>query len=229
MALQKTEAIFLRKQEIRETSLMLVGYSRRLGKFHGLAKGVRGSRAAVPWYLEPLTLQSVILYERRRSPWVLIGSCDLIDPFDAVRRRFDATAYAAFCMELVDRMTEIADPYPEIFDLLLAVLRALGVSEDLRSPVRYFEVQLLKTSGLLPELSSFRVSAAARVDLEKMMRLPAEEGLAFHLDSRNEEELRPVLQGLFRRALDKDLLSRSFLYAAGVEQVPDGLSMAVGA
>ena len=47
MSLQKTEAILLRRQEVRETSLMLVAFSRQLGKVQGLVKGVRGARAAL--------------------------------------------------------------------------------------------------------------------------------------------------------------------------------------
>ena len=90
--MQKTEAIILRRQEIRETSLILIAFTRDLGKIHGLVKGVRGARAAVPWYLEPLTRQAIVVYERRRSAISLISSFDLMDAFDPIRRDLTKTA-----------------------------------------------------------------------------------------------------------------------------------------
>ncbi len=162
MAMHKTEAIILRRQEIRETSLILIAFSRDLGKFHGLVKGVRGARAAVPWFLEPLTLQSVVLYERRRSPLALVSVFDLLDPFDSIRRDLTRTAYASFCLDLIDAMTENNDPHPEIFEGLLATLKALGEGADPRSVVRYLEAHLLNANGLLPAAGGLGLSPAAR-------------------------------------------------------------------
>src|SRR3989338_5093583 len=113
--MRKTEGIVLKRQEVRETSLILTLYTRDLGKILGLVKGVRGMRAAVPWYLEPFSLQSIVVYERRRSPWALVSVCDLLEPFDGIRRDLNRTAYAAYCADLVDAMTELSDPHPGIF------------------------------------------------------------------------------------------------------------------
>ena len=112
--MQKTEGIILRRREIRETSLILITYTRDLGKIHGLVKGVRGAASAVPWYLEPLTLQTMVLYERRRSPWSLVSACDLLDAFDPIRRDLTRISYASFCLDAVDSLTESGDPHPEI-------------------------------------------------------------------------------------------------------------------
>lgn len=215
MAIQKTEAIVLRRQEVRETSLMLTAYSRQLGKFQGLVKGVRGSRAAVPWYLEPLTLQSVVLYERRRSPWVLVSACDLIDGFEPVRRDLARTAYATYMLDLVDSMTGVHDPHPEIFDVLLAVLKGLE-SPDADPPTlaRFLEIHLLRASGLLPKAEAFR----------KLLNTPFSQTASLRLDRATELPLRRLLQGLVRRALERDLRSRGFLHAIGLEQggLPNG-------
>ena len=139
MAIQKTEAIILRRQEIRETSLILIAFTRDLGKIQGLVKGVRGGRVAVPWYLEPMTFQSLVLYERRRSPWVLVSACDLLHAFDPIRRDLVRTAYASLFLDLVDMMTEIGDPHPEIFFLLQAGLKALENGADPRCAARFLK------------------------------------------------------------------------------------------
>ena len=222
MALQKTEAILLRRQEVRETSLMLVAFSRDLGKFHGLVKGVRGARAAVPWFLEPLTLQSVILYERRRSPWVLVSAFDLLDPFDAVRRDLVRTAYAGFCLDLTDAMTETGDPHPEIFELLLAALRGLGQGADPRSMARCLEVRLLSASGLLPEADALGLTPGAALSLQQILQTPLERINRLRLARPVEEELRVTSQRRLHGVLNRELKSRNFLQALGLETTEAG-------
>ncbi len=210
MAIQKTEAIILRRQEVRETSLMLTAFSRHLGKFQGLVKGVRGGRAAVPWYLEPLTLQAVVLYERRRSPWVLVSACDLIDGFEPIRQDLSRTAYATYLLELVDEMTAVGDSHPEIFHGLLAVLRAMGLPDaDLPALARFLEIHLLRASGLLPKTEgpAFR----------KILNTPFTQAAGLKLTREEELPLRRLLQGFLRRALERELRSRAFLLSLGLE------------
>jgi DNA repair protein RecO (recombination protein O) len=218
VAIQKTEAIVLRRQEVRETSLMLTAYSRHLGKFQGLVKGVRGSRAAVPWYLEPLTLQSVVLYERRRSPWVLVSACDLLDGFEPVRRDLARTAYATYMLDLVDSMTGFHDPHPEIFEALLSVLRGLESPEaDPATLARFLEIHLLRASGLLPKAEALAVPPAVKEAFRKLLNTPFSQAAGLRLDRETELPLRRLLQGLVRRALERDLRSRSFLHAIGLD------------
>lgn len=214
MAIQKTEAIVLRRQEVRETSLMLTAYSRHLGKFQGLVKGVRGSRAAVPWYLEPLTLQSVVLYERRRSPWMLVSACDLIDGFEPVRQDLACTAYAIYCLDLVDSMTSLHDPHPEIFEALLAVLKGLESPDaDPATLARFLEIHLLRASGLLPKTEALAVPPAVKEAFRKLLNTPFPQAASLRLDRQTELPLHRLLQGLVRCALERDLRSSGFLHS----------------
>ena len=212
MAIQKTEAIILRRQEVRETSLMLTAFSRHLGKFQGLVKGVRGGRAAVPWYLEPLTLQSVVLYERRRSPWVLVSTCDLLDGFEPIRHDLVRTATATYGLDLVDAMTGVGDAQPEIFELLLSFLRGLESPEaDPSSLTRFLEIHLLRASGLLPRVEALALSLQAKEEFRKVLNTPFSQVAALRLESQSEPALRRILQGLVRRALERELRSSNFL------------------
>ena len=217
MAIQKTEAIVLRRQEIRETSLILVAFTRDLGKIQGLLKGVRGARAAVPWYLEPLTLQSVVIYERRRSTLSLVSSCDLIDAFDQIRRDLIRTAYAGLFLDLVDAMTEPWDPHPDIFQLLLSGLKGLEEGGDPRSAARFLEAHLLKIGGILPSAESLRLSPGARLSLQQILQSSPDRAGRLRLVQGVERELRAVFQNLLRNVLERELKSRNFLYALGLE------------
>ena len=217
MAIHKPEVVILRRQEIRETSLILIAFSQTIGKIHGLVKGVRGARAAVPWYLEPLTLQSVVFYERRRSPLGLIGSCDLIDPFDFIRRDLVRTAYAGFCLDLVDAMTEVGDSHPEIFQLLVDVLKAMCQGMDPRRAARFFEAHFLRECGLLPDPEMLSLSPEGVVILRKILGGPISSIEKWNFSAEVDEQLRIRFQNCVREALNRELKSRLFLQAIGLE------------
>lgn len=220
--MQKTDGIVLRRMEVRETSLLLTCFTRDLGKVRGLVKGVRGSRAAVPWLLEPLTLQHLVVYERRRSPWALIGGCDLVDGFDALRRDLERTAYGLLFLDLVDAMTEVGDPHPEIFHLLLGALRALEApASDPRSIARFVEARLLRAGGHLPDSRSLALTAQGRAALQRILEHPPARCADLRLAVSEEAELRRLLRGLLHRVLEKELNSRLFLLSLGLERTSD--------
>lgn len=216
--MQKTDGIVLRKTEVRETSLMLTCFTRDMGKVHGLVKGVRGARAAVPWLMEPLTLQHLVVYERRRSPWSLIGGCDLVDGFAPLRRDLERTAYGLLFLDLVEAMTELRDPHPEIFDLLLLSLRALEGSRAPRALARFLEARLLRACGHLPDPAALALSAQGRAALQRLLAQPLAGVGALSLSDAEEEELRRLLRGLLHRVLEKELKTRMFLHSIGLDK-----------
>ena len=78
MAIQKTEGILLRRQDLRETSLILTFYTRDFGKVKGIVRGVRGPRSACGGgNMEIFALDEVVFYERRKSDIFTISQCDL--------------------------------------------------------------------------------------------------------------------------------------------------------
>ena len=210
----KTEGIVLRRVEVRETSLMLTCFTRDQGKIQGLVKGVRGARAAVPWFMEPLTLQHLVVYERRRSPWALIGACDLVDGFAPLRSDLQRVAYGMMFLDLVEAMTEIRDPHPEIYGLLLSALRSLEKRLDPRSVARFLEARLLRVCGHLPEPRLLTLTGQGRAALEGILR----QSEAALLSEAEEAELRRLLRGLLHRVLERELKTRLFLHSIGLDK-----------
>lgn len=197
---------------------MLTCFTRDMGKIQGLVKGVRGARAAVPWYLEPLTLQHLVVYERRRSPWALIGASDLIDGFAPLRRDLERTAYALLFLDLADAMTEVKDPHPELFDLLLVCLRALEKGGEPRATTRFFEARLLRICGHLAEPGALALSEGSRAALRRLLEAPLSAAGTVALSAPEEMEIRRLLNGLFHRVLERELKTRMFLYSVGLDK-----------
>lgn len=156
MAIQKTDAIVLRRQDVRETSLALTFYTRDFGKIRGLLRGVRGSRAE-SWglgALEILSHDDIIFYEPKKGDVSTVSQCDLKEFFGHIRGSLDRLAYAAYIAELLDSVTDLYDPNPDVFDLLSNSLRLMDGQSSPKRVARIFEIKLLHLLGLMPTLES---------------------------------------------------------------------------
>lgn len=152
MAIHTTDAIILRKQDVRETSLLVVFYTKDFGKIKGLIKGVRGPRGQVGQQVQLFTLNRIVFYDPRRSSLHTVSQCDLIDFFEAARYDMLKTSYACYFIELVDALTGDKDKSEEIYDLLLNSLMLLKTEASPKRISRILEIKLLMLSGLMPRL-----------------------------------------------------------------------------
>jgi len=109
-------------------------------------------------------------------------------------------------------MTVVGDAHPEIFELLLSFLRGIGSSgTDPAALTRFLEVHLLRASGLLPKVEALALPPQAKEEFRKILNTPFAQAAALRLTPESEPPLRRILQGLVRRALERDLRSRNFL------------------
>ena len=152
MPIHTTDAIILRKRDIRETSLLVVFYTRDFGKIKGLIKGVRGPRGPLGYQVQVFTLNKVVFYDSKRTGIHIISQCDLLDFFETIREDILKTSYAYYFVELVDAITEEKDREEEIFELLLNSLKLLKGKASPKRISRILEIKLLMISGLMPRL-----------------------------------------------------------------------------
>ncbi len=165
MPIQKSEGILLRRQDLRETSLILTFYTRDFGKIKGIARGVRGARPLLVGggNLELFAHDGLVFYERKRSEFYTISQCDLLEYFNPIRESLDKMSYAAYIIELLDSVTSLSDRNTEAFDLLLNSLRLMTGESSAKRVARIFEIKLLGLLGLMPSLG-FCASCGGRVE-----------------------------------------------------------------
>ena len=152
MAIHTTDAIVLRKHDIRETSLLVVFYTRDFGKITGLIKGARGPRGPLGYQVQIFTLNRVVFYDSKRSGIHTVSQCDLLDFFEIIRKDIVRTGYACYFVELIDALTEDTDRNEEIYNLLVNSLELLKSKASPKRISRILEIKLLMISGLMPRL-----------------------------------------------------------------------------
>ncbi len=169
MAIHTTDAIVLRKQDVRETSLSVVFYTEGFGKIKGLIKGVRGPRGLQGYQVQVFTLSRVVFYDPRRSGIHTVSQCDLLDFFESIRADLLRTSYACYFIELVDALTAEKDENEGIYRLLLNSLKLLESGASPKRVGRILEIKLLSLSGLMPRLDKC-VLCNAPIDINKETR-----------------------------------------------------------
>jgi len=153
MSIQKTDAILLRRQDLRETSLIVTFYTRDFGKMKGIVRGVRGHRAQFGGAsLEIFAHDGLVFYERKKGDIFTISQCDLLEFFARAREDLEKLSQAAYMIELLDSVTTLGDKNADVFDLILNSLKMLNGDASPKRVSRIFEIKLLSLMGLMPSL-----------------------------------------------------------------------------
>lgn len=151
MAIQTSDGIILKKQNLRETSLILTLLTKDFGKISGIMKGARGPKAAIGNNPQVFSLNNIVFYERKRGNLNSISQCDLKDFFEPIRNDLEKTVYADYFLELVDSVIIEGDVNKDVYDLLLNSLMLLSKPASAKRVTRIFEIKLMDMSGFMPE------------------------------------------------------------------------------
>ncbi len=150
----RTEGIVLRRQDFGEADRIVSLYSPTHGKLQTVAKGARRPKSRIGGHVELFTHVNVLVAQGRTLD--IITQAETLRPFGHIRDDLWGAAYACYCAELVDRLTEERLENRAIFDLLLQELSYLD-EVSLRSQVSH--PTTVATAGMIREQSLSPVAA----------------------------------------------------------------------
>jgi len=165
-----------------ETSLILDLFTREQGRIAAVAKGAKRPYSQ---------LRPVLLPFQRLQ--VLLGRAKADDASDVLSLRSADYAGAGavlpparlmsgfYCNELLLKLLARSDPHEQLFDVYADTLQALAAGDDDETPLRAFELQLLRACGLLPELDRSTLTQE-RVQPDSRYQLRPEAGLVAAAD-----------------------------------------------
>jgi DNA repair protein RecO (recombination protein O) len=192
MPLEVTEAIILRSSPCGELDKLVVFFSRDKGLLRGRAKGARKFGNRFGSSLEPMSYVRVFYYEKERQDLVTISQGDLLESFLDLQNDFQTACTLSYWAELTEEFYPARIKEEPLFRLLLACLRALKAGAELEVVTRYFEIWLLRLSGLLPDIR--RCQRCHRQLGRQIWLSPRMDGfLCEHCSSEKKEPLPPEL------------------------------------
>ncbi len=150
MPLHEAEAVVLRQYSLSEADKIIVFITREYGKLRATAQGVRRPKSRLAASLEPLSHLRLQFYAKEGADLARVRQVETVHSYLGRAPSLEMVFAFSYFAELVQEFVEEGNPNPLVFRLFLSVLNAgerVGIGAAL---VRYFEIWLLRLSGLLP-------------------------------------------------------------------------------
>lgn len=148
--LQKIEGIIIRTADYGETNKIVTVYSRENGKVALMARGAKRPKSRFASSSQ-LFIYGSFVYHKSKGIGTL-NQADIIDSFREIRSDLMLTAYGAYMVELLDKLTDDQEKNPYMFELLYQLLHHLNEGEDGEILMRILETKLLAVTGSMPVL-----------------------------------------------------------------------------
>ncbi|MFD1203879.1 MULTISPECIES: DNA repair protein RecO [Sporosarcina] len=148
--LNKWEGIILKSIPYGEANKIVTVYTREAGKMTAMARGAKKPASRLAAVTQNFT-HGYFLIRTGRG----MGTLEQGDPIDSmrhIREDLEATAYASYVVELIDKLTDDLDQRANVFGLLQAALHAINEGYDPEAISLFVEWKMLPVAGVHPVL-----------------------------------------------------------------------------
>jgi DNA repair protein RecO (recombination protein O) len=151
MSIKETEALVIKSHNLSEADRIVVFFTREHGVVRGVAKGAKRLHSRFGSTLEPFSTVNLTYFQKEDRELVSIQNVEL------TRSRFDVASDPAFLETysyIADLLTAFALPHDadeKLYRMISACISAEVHGEELDVVRLYFELWLLRLSGLLPD------------------------------------------------------------------------------
>lgn len=149
--LYRDTGVVLRTYKLAESDRIVVLLTEGHGKIRAVAKGVRKTHSKFGGRLEPMSHVRLLLHQGRDLD--IVNQVESVDSLAPLRADLDHITRGMAVLEAVDQMSLDREPNPQLYRMLVGVLRTISVSA---SPlvVPAFFWKLLTLEGVRPELDA---------------------------------------------------------------------------
>jgi len=149
--LYKTEGIVLKSTEYEEADKIVTIYTKNYGKITAIAKGVRKTKSKFGSSLEILTLSIFLIHKGRNID--IVSQTEILESFFTTSKEVIKFAFAANCVEIINKLTEEREINIGLFNLLKEVLHYLKETNDPKLLTLSFKWQIMSILGYRPLLN----------------------------------------------------------------------------
>jgi DNA repair protein RecO (recombination protein O) len=154
MSIHRTHAIVLRTRKVRESSKIVVFFSKKCGRLSAIAKGSLKPKSKFGSSLELFTRCSIILYKKENRELHTLSHSDTLESYQGIKDDVFKLAYASVATEMVERLMPVEEPNEALYGLLASVLKEISLAErsQLEVILSSYELKALFLVGYGPEL-----------------------------------------------------------------------------
>lgn len=153
MGLQSSESFILATYALRETDRIVSFLTRDTGKKRGVARGARRPTSGFAGALEPMTEARIVYFEKEGRELVSLNAVDPIRPSFALSKDLDRALLLSAFAESLETFVSESEPAEPFYRLARHAMDALFAGAPADLVAGYFDVWILKLSGLFPSPS----------------------------------------------------------------------------
>ncbi len=150
VTLYRDSAVVLRTWKLGESDRIVSMLGENSGKIRAVVKGVRKTKSRFGSRLEPLSLVSLLCWKGRELD--VVSQAETIELFRETREDLDRLYKANVILEATEQVAQDGYPDPELFRLVVRVLRVLE-SDNPQMLLGSFVWKLLSLQGYRPQMT----------------------------------------------------------------------------
>ncbi len=167
----KVEGIIIRSIDYGEGNKILTLFTKEMGKVGVMAKGAKKTKSRLSAVSQLFSHGYFVYYHGGGLGNLTSG--DIIQTFRSVHQDIIKTGWAAYIIELLDKLTDERESQPSLFYLLHTALTLIGEGKDPEIVTRIFELQILQKIGVRPELKH---CVSCKSNIKKLLAFSVKEG-----------------------------------------------------
>ncbi|NBJ68551.1 MULTISPECIES: DNA repair protein RecO [Clostridia] len=149
--LEKIQGVVLKTRDYGETHKIITIFSKKLGKLSAIAKGAKKPKSRMAAVTQPFIYAEFLMYVNKGLS--TIQQAEVIDSFRSIREDIVKTAYAAYLVELTDKLMDDKKPDVFIFEQFFQTMQWINKEEDAQIPLMMFELKLYQKGGFAPTVA----------------------------------------------------------------------------
>lgn len=150
MRIFDAEAILLDVVDLQERDRIVTFLTADHGKKKGVARGSRTKYSRFAGLLQPLAKVKLQWVEKEGRDLVRLGEVDLVRPAAALQATLEGILLGAYLAEHMVEFAQEDEPSDRLYRLLDSTLDALLAGVDGWLAARYFEIWVLRLTGIFP-------------------------------------------------------------------------------
>jgi DNA repair protein RecO (recombination protein O) len=167
--IETAAGLVLRTRPLTETSLIVHWLTPTLGRLATVAKGARRANSPFRGKLDLFYLADFSFSRSRRSELHTLREVSLRGTHSGLREDLSRLQQACYCAALVEQSTETDTPLPNVFELVMGMLRQLLAQPPQATTIFAFELKLLTDLGLKPDLDQSNLNAGTKQLVKALM------------------------------------------------------------
>lgn len=154
MALWTAEALLLDAVDLHEQDRILTFLTREKGLKRGVARAARRKYSRFAGQLQPLAKVRVTWFEKPGRDLVRLSAVETIRSAGGLQADLEGILFSGYLAEHITVFAQEEEESEHLFRLLDSTAEALLGGADRESALRYFEIWILRLSGIFPSLEA---------------------------------------------------------------------------